>query len=83
MSLIDFDDHPHLHLKPKISKEPLGDVVPLTWYVPSVDYDLVCIHCGHRWQESFPETMTARRGWMGQIECRHPECSTVGLVVKS
>ena len=62
---------------------PEGDVIPISWYRDSVEYDLVCICCGHRWTAAFPAELTEKPQWMGKLECRHPDCSTKGFVVKS
>ena len=79
MTLLHIRDFPQI--KAKLTKEPKGDIIPMSWYRESVQYDLVCIHCCHRWSAAFPVEMTEKPQWMGQLECAHPECASKGTVI--
>lgn len=66
----------------RITGEPEGFVVPLSWYKESEQLSLVCIHCLFRWEMCIPYSMMNRPQWMGELVCAHPQCATKGYVVK-
>lgn len=80
MSLIDIKKFPHL--KPKTTKEPLGDIIPLSYWQEVEDIDFVCICCMNRWREPIALWQMERPQWMGEIVCPDPECGAEGASVR-
>lgn len=52
MTILHIGDYPYI--KSKFTTEPLGDVIPLSWWQETTEKLLMCQHCKDVWIDILP-----------------------------